>query len=271
MSEPTQTEPTDSTSRDAAVSRIAATDRLLLALDFDGTLSAHTDDPMAARMLPEARVALDALAALPNTWVALVSGRSLPDLQLIAEHTDDSTTLLAGSHGAEFWVPGEGGRSEDDHTEEVALRDELRSAAEDIAATIPGTFIEPKTFGFAVHTRMAKDAATAAQANDRVDAIVAERAPGWRRRTGKNIVEYAFRAEGKDTAVTVLRELTNATAVLFAGDDVTDEDALRSLEPHDLGVHVGAGETAATVTVGSIQDFADLLARLATERASRPQ
>ena len=54
--------------------------------------------------------------------------------------------------------------------------------------------------------------------------------------------------------------------MLFAGDDVTDEDALRSLVPGDVGVRVGAGETAAIVRVAGIPELADLLARLAQDR-----
>ena len=46
---------------------LALTPRLLVALDFDGTLSPLVDEPMSARMIPAARRALDALTALPAT------------------------------------------------------------------------------------------------------------------------------------------------------------------------------------------------------------
>jgi trehalose 6-phosphate phosphatase len=83
---------------------------------------------------------------------------------------------------------------------------------------------------------------------------------------GRNIVEYAFRDEGKDTAVRKLRELTHADAVLYAGDDVTDEDALGSLGPGDLGILVGDRPSAARVRVDSIPKMAAALAFLAQER-----
>jgi trehalose 6-phosphate phosphatase len=250
-----------------AVQKVAASDRLLVALDFDGTLAPLEDEPMDARMLPAARDAVNALLDEPRTTVALVSGRSLGDLREIAEHRDDSRIWLAGSHGAELWVPGEGLVAHGDDPADAALRDELRAHA--LAATqhLDGVWIEPKTFGFGVHTRRATPAA-AKEANHIVDAMVQANAPHWRRRTGHNIVEYAFRHEGKDTAIAELRERTGATAALFAGDDVTDEDALRSLGPGDLGVHVGSGETAATVTVADIPALAELLSQLATERAT---
>jgi trehalose-phosphatase len=252
---------------EAALERIANTGRLLVALDFDGTLAPLEDEPMNARMLPAAREAVEHLLDAPDTVVAFVSGRSLADLREIAEHADDSQVFLAGSHGVEFWAPGIGVIEPAESADDVALRDRLRARAEEATAGMDGVWIEPKTFGFGVHTRAAS-AETAAAADAAVDAIVAREAPAWRRRTGHNIVEYAFRQEGKDSAVAALRERTGATAVLFAGDDITDEDALRSLQPGDLGVHIGTAPSAASVIVPDIAAFAALLQRLADLRAS---
>lgn len=245
---------------------LARTPRLLVALDFDGTLSPLVDEPMSARMIPDARRALDALAALPDTDVALVSGRSLADLRVISEHADDSRFHLAGSHGAETWHPGaDPGEQDDTDRADRALRDELVHEAQRIAGDVEGAWVEPKAFGLGLHTRLA-DADAARKAQSDLDALMSARAPDWRRRTGRDILEFAFRHEGKDQAVAALRERLGATAVLFAGDDVTDEDALRSLEGDDLGVHVGSGESAASVTVEDPAALAALLSRLAALR-----
>ncbi|WP_228484799.1 trehalose-phosphatase [Microbacterium cremeum] len=251
----------------SAVARIAGTEVLLVALDFDGTLAPLADDPMSVRMLPAARFAVTALLQAPATVVAFVSGRSLADLRTIGEHDDASRVLLAGSHGAEYWIPGEGPVSHGDDPAAAALRDTLRARAERAVVHLRGVWVEPKTFGFAVHTRLADDDATA-QAHRLVDAIVEADAPHWRRRTGHNVVEFAFRHEGKDSAIAELRDRVGATAVLFAGDDVTDEDAIRSLGDADLGVRVGDGDTAAAVRVPDIPALAELLALLAAERTS---
>jgi alpha,alpha-trehalose-phosphate synthase [UDP-forming]/trehalose-phosphatase len=244
-----------------ALARVAASDRLLVALDFDGTLAPLEDEPMNARALPVAAAAVAALAALPDTPVAFVSGRSLHDLREIAEHADDAQIFLAGSHGAEFWVPGVGALETEDDEDGPALRDELREEMTAQVGGLEGVWVEPKTFGFGIHTRVAS-AEDAHTARDAADRLVQERAPHWRRRTGHNIVEYSFRHEGKDSAIAALRERVGATAVLFAGDDVTDEDALAGLGPSDLGIRVGDGETAASVRVGSIQELAAALSLL---------
>lgn len=249
------------------IAALARTPRLLVALDFDGTLAPLIDEPMDARMSPDARAAVDALVSVPATIVALVSGRTLRDLRIIAELDDDSPLLLAGSHGAEQWPPPENDRdAARTDAALLALRDDLRERAERLTADVGGAWIEPKEFGFALHTRLVADEAHKTRVHDAVAALMSAQAPDWRRRDGHDILEYAFRTEGKDGAVARLRERTGATAVLFAGDDVTDEDALRSLGPDDLGIRVGGGETAATVRVDGIPDLAALLSRLARER-----
>ncbi|MGO1236390.1 trehalose-phosphatase, partial [Microbacterium gubbeenense] len=82
---------------DERIREVAAAENLLVALDFDGTLSPLVADPMAARATPDAKRALERLASCRGVTVALVSGRSLVDLRIIAEHDDDSPFWLAGS------------------------------------------------------------------------------------------------------------------------------------------------------------------------------
>lgn len=254
-------------SADAALSTIAATPRLVVALDFDGTASPLVPDPMAARALPEVAVQVARLAALPDTVVAYVSGRSMHDLRVITEHTDDSLIALAGSHGAQYWYPGVGAGEADSHTAEGS-REELWEAARPIIDRYEGAELEPKTFGMGVHTRTATPEVEKAVFAE-IDALVAERYPHWRRRSGHRVLEFSSRDEGKDAAMTALREHFDATAILFAGDDVTDEDAMRVLTGDDLGVRVGPGESAAELRVENPQQIALLLETLADERTSR--
>ena len=65
-----------------------------------------------------------------------------------------------------------------------------------------------------------------------------------------------------DTALDALREQVRADAVLFAGDDVTDETAFARLRDGDVGVKVGDGETAARFRVADPAAMADVLRRL---------
>src|SRR5206468_4232885 len=74
--------------------------RILVALDFDGTLAPIVEDPDAAQPLPLSVQALRALAGLPRTHVAVISGRPLVQLQRLVEPAEG--VALVGSHGAEI-------------------------------------------------------------------------------------------------------------------------------------------------------------------------
>jgi trehalose 6-phosphate phosphatase len=67
------------------IALLAKTPRLLVALDFDGTLAEMTTDPMQARMAPAVRETLVELGRAPSTTVGIISGRSLDDLRVVAE------------------------------------------------------------------------------------------------------------------------------------------------------------------------------------------
>ena len=73
-----------------------------LACDYDGTLAPIVEDPAKAAPLPEAVAAIRALAALPRTTVAVISGRALRDLAALSRLP--SEVYLVGSHGSEFDV-----------------------------------------------------------------------------------------------------------------------------------------------------------------------
>ncbi len=68
----------------APLGRIARLPQLLVACDYDGTLAPLVDDPTRAEPLPEAVAAIRALATLPQTTVAVVSGRALRDLATLS-------------------------------------------------------------------------------------------------------------------------------------------------------------------------------------------
>src|SRR5690606_9778890 len=132
---------------DDALTTIAATPRLVVALDFDGTASPLVPEPMAARALPEVKAQLDRLAALPDTVIVDGAGRSMHGRQAITEHTPDSVVGLAGSHGAQYWFPGVGDVDTGGESTEGESREELWAAAQPIVDRYEGVVLEPKTFG----------------------------------------------------------------------------------------------------------------------------
>ena len=88
-------------------------------------------------------------------------------------------------------------------------------------------------------------------------------------RGGKDVVEFAVRGATKGDGVQRLREHLGASAVLFAGDDVTDEDGFNALTGADVGIKVGEGVSAARYRVADPEQLADALELLADARSRR--
>ena len=238
----------------SALDEAAATPHLLVASDFDGTLAPIVDNPADARPLPLAAEALIALAELPSTDVVLVSGRALA---ILREYSGMPASVhLVGSHGAEF----DSGFA---HDVDDALLATITADLEAIGRGKPGVTVETKPASVALHVRNASpaDGAAALEA-----ARAVGEAAGAEITAGKAVLEFAVISTDKGEAVDILREQTDATAVTFFGDDVTDENAFRRMREADIGVKVGSGETLARYRVSSPDDVAAALAHLLERR-----
>ncbi|UFU07205.1 trehalose-phosphatase [Ruania halotolerans] len=243
--------------------------QLLVALDFDGCLAPFVQDPADARPLPEASAALEELAAADSVQVALVSGRPVEELQQLS--SPPPGTWLVGSHGAEQGEVDETGRlhllpfslTED----QAGLLADVTAAVGQIAAAYPGAWVEHKPAAAVLHTRGLEP--------DVADRALAEALTGpgsmdqvWAMR-GNQVTEISVVNVSKGAAVTALRErLGVRAAVLYAGDDVTDETALAVLGHGDVGIKVGPAETVAQYRVPDEAALAAALTHLAVWRTS---
>lgn len=244
-----------------AVAALAATDRLVVGCDFDGTLAPIVADPAAARALPGGLEALSELASMPGTEVALISGRARADL--IALAGSPRGVRLIGSHGGE-WEDGFAGSVT---AEQAELLDSVIGQVAEIVADAPGALIETKPGSVAVHVRQA----------DRADAerILAALQQGPASRegvstiAGKEVLELSVVHASKGSAITLLQQQSNATATAYFGDDTTDETVFSMLTASDAGFKVGPGPTAARLRLPDPADVVTVLAELARLRASR--
>ena len=237
---------------------LARTPLLLVATDYDGTLAPIVEDPLKARPLRESSAALRALAGLANTAVAIISGRALRDLAALSRLPEE--IHLVGSHGSEFDV----GFVEDLSAARLEALAAIEQRFAAIAGRHEGAFLEAKPASVALHYRRC--------APDRHDAIptdanaALEDLDDVQVKLGKKVVEALVVRHNKGTALDRLRHRLAAEAVLFLGDDATDEEAFQRLAGPDLGIKVGAGETAAEFRVGSPKEVAEVLGLLCEER-----
>ena len=239
---------------------LSSTPHLLVACDYDGTLAPIVDDPTSAPPLPGAIAALRSLAALHNTSVAVISGRALRDLALMSRLPNE--VHLVGSHGSEmdgdfaFQIPAE--RS--------AVLAEIARELDRIAAATPGAKAEHKPMSVALHVRLAERGPAADALVEAAE--VAERLHDVSVRHGKEVIELAVLHTNKGDALNRLRHTVGASAVLFVGDDLTDEDAFVTLSGPDVGVKVGEGESSAKYRIADPDAVVRLLAELGELRHS---
>jgi trehalose 6-phosphate phosphatase len=243
-----------------ALTSIAGVPRLLVTSDFDGTLAPIVNNPADARALPAAAETLIELADLPSTTAALISGRALDVLRALSRSSGvPSTVHLVGSHGAEFDTGFV-------HDIDGALLDRITGELTAIAAGRPGVTVETKPASVALHVRNAS-------ADDGEAALREARsaAESWDAQAteGKAVLEFAVIQTDKGEALDILREQHDASAVVYFGDDVTDEKAFRRLRESDVEVKVGEGDTAARYRVETPEDVAAALKYLLERRRTR--
>lgn len=186
-----------------------------LFLDFDGTLVEIADAPDAVIVRPALIGVLEALADRLPGRIAIVSGRSLAQIDtLLGPFT--RRIAVAGSHGAELRPPGLDAAA-------AGPPAALQSAAEafDLYAARPGLLVERKTMGVALHYRQAP------QFEDGAVALATDLAArhGLFLQRGKMMVELrADGDKGRAIAALLASQAMSGTRPLFFGDDLTDED-----------------------------------------------
>ncbi|MCZ9299016.1 trehalose-phosphatase [Corynebacterium hesseae] len=242
------------------IDALASAEHLAVVSDFDGTLAGFARNAYDVRPEQRSLDALASLAALPHTTAAVLSGRHLDGLKRVCPLREP--VLFGGSHGAESsW-------------EESSLSPEIKAhlakkeeELKEIIARHPGAELEVKPFQRVLHLRALElqdpDAAAAAYAEG-----AALSADGFPKTEGKCVVEFSATQATKGTWIEKLRQRVGATAVVFLGDDTTDEDGFAVLnQPPDLGVKVGEGATQAALRLPDIAAVTEFLEELASARA----
>ncbi|GAA1998316.1 trehalose-phosphatase [Brevibacterium samyangense] len=220
----------------ADISRIARVPRLLIATDYDGTIAPIVARPTQAYPHPISLVSMRSLSALPETEVAVISGRSLRDLAAMSRLPREVT--LVGSHGGERDIDA---ISELTPHQRAALQ-KLRRTVLELSTEFPEVYVESKPTGVAVHLRGLEDGPRAAAEKAIADLTATDGVSVVR---GKEVADVSVVTTSKGQALEALREGCGATAVLYIGDDISDEKALETLGSTDVGIKVVSAEALA--------------------------
>lgn len=237
--------------------------RILLVLDFDGTLTPIVRRPDAARLHPAVRQTLRRLAADRRVRLAIVSGRSLADLR---RRVGLPGIVYGGCHGLELRGPA----LRYTHPAARSARARLRAAGARLAAGLggyPGARLEPKRCALAVHYRGVPPPA-ARRLRRLVERLAHEARLGIL--PGKRVWDLVPPGHaGKAAALRrLLREFrapagARRVLTLYAGDDTTDADVFRTLGRRILGVQVGGRRGLAAYRLPGVPALHTLLRRVA--------
>lgn len=240
--------------RNARILEDFAASRVLLAFDYDGTLSPIAATPRQARMRARTR---DLLVSVSRRYPCVViSGRALADISRRVRQIP--LCYVFGNHGLEplsETAKGAPGAA-------VEWLRHLRRSLPDH----PGVVIEDKKHTVTIHYRQAKNRATARAAIGRA----VHRLPDARVIEGVEAVNVLPRNGGnKGVALRRAMRLFDCRRAIFVGDDVTDEDAFGASEGESiLGIRVGSSSgSVARYHVPSQRDVDELLITL---RSLRP-
>lgn len=216
-------------------------DASALFLDVDGTLLPIASQPDAVTVPPGLLTLLADLEQQLHGALALVSGRSIADLDRLFAPL---ALPAAGVHGLER--RGADGTLHREAT--AALLDPLRRPIEDFIAARPGLLLEDKGQSLALHYRSAPDR------EPEVETLLGEllgAAPSpLSLQRGKMVIELRAGSADKGTAIEAFsKEAPFAGRVpVFIGDDVTDEDGFRLINRlGGLSIRVGDAQDSAAV------------------------
>jgi trehalose 6-phosphate phosphatase len=207
-------------------------------LDFDGTLVDLAERPDDVVVDPPLSALIRRLVESFHGRVALVSGRSVAQLaQLLGETLVD--VAVVGSHGAEVQI----GVQHVQPARPPALI-MAEAAVRSAFAGHDGVVVEVKSFGVAIHYRLAPDVEPAARAL--IDRLAME--SGLAVQEGKMMTELRTAGHDKGSGIAALMKQPPfaGSIPIFAGDDVTDEAGFVAVQSlNGVGVLVGPARATA--------------------------
>lgn len=222
-------------------------DNLAFFFDLDGTLAEIKPHPDQVYIPAAVRTLLQKMSVMSEGALALISGRSMAELDKLAT---PFRFPLAGVHGAER-------RDINDKTHVVTLPaplvKTLQQELSEMLALLPGTELESKGMAFALHYRQAPEAQEAIYALARE---MTTRFPQLALQPGKCVVELKPLGINKGAAIRAFMQEApfKGRTPVFIGDDLTDEAGFEQVNAlGGVTVKVGAGETVARYRLANVR------------------
>lgn len=197
-------------------------ERVLIASDFDGTLSQIVPDPEDSRLLDAAAEALGDLGEMIGQ-VAIITGRAVGTVRRLGQLEDRrglDRLVVLGQYGVERWDARTGEETPDEVPAGILS---VRGPLNEILAEpqFAGIHIEDKGRALGVHTRRAAEPEKAyAALLPRLRLLASSHQLVLE--PGRSVLELRASSSTKADALRSLIEQTGATTVAMCGDDLGD-------------------------------------------------
>ncbi|MEM9442145.1 MAG: trehalose-phosphatase [Pseudomonadota bacterium] len=237
-----------------------------LFFDVDGTLVALEEKPEAVVVSKSLRMLLERLIIATDGALALVSGRSIAQLDSLFKPLEFSAS---GVHGLERrLLPGRSHRI----IEATGALDDARAELDAFTKAHPGTLFEDKGLTLALHYRMAAEHRE--EAASLVRKLVSADPEKLVLLEGKMVFELKPPGFDKGRAIAdFMKEPPfRGRSPIFAGDDVTDEAGFRTINQMDgVAIKVGIDDrpTEATFGVDNVESMLRWLEGLVDDTSKR--
>lgn len=243
----------------------AAAERRLLLLDYDGTLVPLAGRPQDAAPDGELLELLHELQRTPNQTVYLVSGR---DRKQLEQWFAGVPIYMVAEHGA--WVCDGDGSWRMPKALPSVWKSKLRPLLQQYVDRVPGSLLEEKDHALVWHYRLADAELGIARAKELIDDVVSYTANfDVQVLEGKKAVELRNAGVNKGGAAREAVAMAEASFILAAGDDTTDEELFRALPRSAVTVCVGGTHSYATYRMSDHRELRSLLRRLSGKAPGR--
>jgi trehalose 6-phosphate phosphatase len=218
-------------------------------LDVDGTLLEIESEPQRVTADPRLLALLRRLNEQYEGALALISGRSLEQIDDIFGKFG---VAAAGSHGLEQRFP-DGSVT----LRAAALPRECVERVETFAAGHEGLLVEHKPFSVSVHYRNRPELED--EVLEAMEGIHRDTPDGFHLQRGKMVVEFLPDAADKGSAIRAFmeKEPFRGRRPVFAGDDATDEHGFAVV--NELGgLSIRIGDAAGSAARWQLENVSDL-------------
>jgi trehalose 6-phosphate phosphatase len=224
--------------------------KILLLLDYDGTLTPLRRRPELARLSPTRLAFLKKLAKDPRITLAIISGRSLSSLKKMVPV---SGVVLVGNHGLEMERAGKIWR----HPTARGFTRQLKKIIRTLTGPLKEfscAWLEDKGVTVSLHYRQL-DPALAVRFLRRIKKELRALKIKHRLTAGKKVLEIRPPVDwDKGKAALLLLRRYPDHLPLCLGDDVTDEDLFARFKRTGLSFKVGPGPSRADLRLSGVAE-----------------